>query len=87
MFKFSEHLKINNTSQNVIIKIFREIRQKIKKYYHTLWSHTELGLEPAENGKARIEIDESELIGNANNVIWMFCLIDRATNKQEYIAS
>ena len=26
MLKFSEHLKINNISQNLIIKIFREIR-------------------------------------------------------------
>ena len=84
MLKFSEHLKINNISQNLIIKIFREIRQKIKIYYHTLWSRTELGLEPAENGKARIEIDESKLIGKANNVIWMFGLIDRA-DKQERV--
>ena len=30
------------------------------------------------DGKARIEIDESKLIGNAYNVIWMFGLIDRA---------
>ena len=38
----------------------------------------ELGLEPSEDGKALIEIDESKIIGNANSVIWMFGLIDRS---------
>ena len=78
MLKFCEGIKINNISQNLIIKIFREIRQKIKIYYHILQSTTELGIEPTENGKARIEIDESKAIGNENFVIWMFLLIDRA---------
>ena len=62
----------------MIIKIFRQIKHKIKLYYHSLWSLIELGLEPIEDSKARIEIDESKVIGNDNSVIWMFGLIDRA---------
>ena len=37
-----------------------------------------IGNEPAENGVPRIEIDESEIIGNQNNIIWMLGLIDHA---------
>ena len=44
---------------------------------HKVWSNNPLGSEPAENGVPRIEIDESEIIGNQNNKIWMFGLIDR----------
>ena len=40
-----------------------------------------MGSEPAENGVPRIEIDESEIIGNQNNIIWMFGLIVRADKK------
>jgi len=35
-------------------------------------------LEPAENGKARIEIDESKLVTYNNSVKWMFGFFDRA---------
>ena len=52
MMKFSEGIKVNSISKNLIIKNFRQIRQKIKVYYHSLWSITELGLEPVEDGKA-----------------------------------
>lgn len=78
MLKFYEGIKTNNISQNLLIKIFREIRQKIKIFYQTLWSTKELGIEPAENRKARIEIDEKKAIGNENHVILIFCLIDSA---------
>ena len=44
---------------------------------HKDWSNNPLGSEPAENGVPRIEIDESEIIGNQNNKIWMFGLIGR----------
>jgi len=36
-----------------------------------------MGLEPAENGKARIEIDESKLVTYNNSIKWMFGLVDR----------
>ena len=35
-------------------------------------------MEPAENGKSRIEIDESKIIGNDTTILWIFGLIDRA---------
>jgi len=37
-----------------------------------------MGLETAENGKVRIEIDESKLVTYNNSVKWMFGLVDRA---------
>ena len=45
---------------------------------HRYWQLNPLGSEPSEKGVACIEIDESEIIGNQNNMIWMFGLIDRA---------
>ena len=35
-------------------------------------------MEPSTNGVARVEIDESEIIGNQNKILWMFGMIDRA---------
>ena len=35
-------------------------------------------MEPTEDGKPRIEIDESKIIGNDTTILWMFGLIDRA---------
>ena len=36
-----------------------------------------LGLESSEKGVPRIKIDESKIIGNNDNIIWMFGMIDR----------
>ena len=49
---------------------------------HKIWSLHPLGSEQAENGVPRIKIDESKIIGNQNNIIWMFGLIDRADNEE-----
>ena len=70
---------LNNPKPNkhTIVRLFRILRNKIKIYYHTQWKNEPLGIEPAENGKSRIEIDESKVIGNSNSIIWMFGLIDR----------
>lgn len=65
------------TTKRVIIKLFRTLREKLRIFMHKVWSNNPLGSEPAENGVPRIEIDESEIIGNQNNKIWMFGLIDR----------
>ena len=77
MTNFAEIMTISKISKNLIIKIYRELRNIINTYYHHTWSESYLGLEPAEGGKARIEIDESKVIGNQNSTIWMFILIDR----------
>ena len=57
---------LNNPKPNkhTIVKLFRILRNKIKIYYHTQWKNEQLGIEPAENGKSRIEIDKSKVIGN-----------------------
>ena len=56
-------------TKQTIIKLYRILRNRLKIFYHTLWKNEPLGLEPAENGKSRIEIDKSKIIGNANTVI------------------
>ena len=63
ILKFSDIMKIQNISQKLIIKIFRQLRQLIKLYYHKYWVHNPLGIEPAENSNSHIEIDESKVIG------------------------
>ena len=70
---------LNNPKPNKhsIARLFRILRNKIKIYYHKQWKNEPLGIEPAENRKSRIEIDESKVIGNSNSIIWMFGLIDR----------
>ena len=44
-----------------------------------------LGLESSEKGVPRIKIDESKIIGNNYNTIWMFGMIDRYDKEQECI--
>ena len=64
-------------TKNAIAKLYRILLNRIKIFYHTLWKNEPFGLDPAENGKFCIEIDESKIIGNSNMIIWMFGLIDR----------
>ena len=44
-----------------------------------------LGLESSEKGVPRIEINESKIIGNNDNMIWMLGMIDRYDKEQECI--
>ena len=60
-----------------IIKLFRKLRDCIRLRYHKTWNNEQMGLEPDITGVSRLEIDESSIIGNANNVLWMFGIIDR----------
>ncbi len=43
-----------------------------------MWEREPLALEPAEQGYPCVEIDETSIIGNANDVIWAFGIIDRS---------
>ena len=47
----------------------------------------QLGIEPTdEDGIGKKEIDESEIIGNSNKIIWMFGIADRS-NKDARVFS
>ena len=72
--------KINkpSTTNKTIIKLFQMLREKIRIKYQEEWKKKPLGMEPSTNGVARVEIDESEIIGNQNKILWMFGMIDRA---------
>ena len=65
------------SSYNTINKIFQQLREKMRLVIHNKWKKNLLGLEPSEKGVPRIEIDESKIIGNNDNTIWMFGMIDR----------
>ena len=84
ILKFLDIMKMQNISQNLIIKIFRQLRQLIKVYYHKYLEHNPLGAEPGENCKCLIEINESKVIGNEQCVKWILGLID-LTGKQARI--
>ena len=68
------------TARNTIVDLFQYLRNLIRKYYHKKWNESKLGSEPVDGGVSRIEIDESEIIGRAYQILWMFCLIDRYDN-------
>ena len=72
--------KINksSTTNKSIIKLFQFLKEKIRVKYHEEWKKKHLGMEPSTNGVARVEIDESEIIGNQNKILWMFGMIERA---------
>ena len=58
-----------------------KIRLKIMKYYHYIWNNNQLGIEPDESGKSRIEVDESKIVTINNEVRWMLGITDRATKE------
>ena len=51
------------------------------KYYHNIWNINQLGIEPDETGKSRIEVDESKIVKINNEVRWTLGIIDRATKE------
>ena len=48
------------------------------KKMHKIWSTNKMGTEPCNDGKSKIEIDESKFITYNNRVRWMFGLVDRS---------
>ena len=36
----------------------------------------QLGIEPTDEGVPKVEIDESEVIGNSQKILWIFGIID-----------
>ena len=79
--EFSNTLNIETISQRSISKFMNIIRIKIMKYYHNMWNNNQLGIEPDDSGKSRIEVDESKIVTINNEVRWMLGLTDRATKE------
>ena len=79
--EFCKIMNIENVSNKQIIKLYRLLRNIIKKNYHLMWIREPLALEPAEQGYPCVEIDETSVIGNSSNVIWAFGIIDRSNKK------
>ena len=73
-------IKINkpSTSIKIICKLFKHLREKLRKKFHEHWKLNPLGAEPSNKGVPRVEIDESEIIDNQDKILWMFGMIDRA---------
>ena len=57
------------------------IRLKIMHSFHNKCSHKNIGAEPADNAKPRIELDESKIVTFDNQVRWMLEFIDRGTKE------
>ena len=51
------------------------------KLFKKNWNTKFLGMEIGMNSYDSVEIDESEIIGNENEIYWMFGLIDRITKE------
>ena len=49
-------------SLKTTIKLFIKFRSKIKDYYHKNWETNLMAIEPTEDGVAKFEIDEIEVI-------------------------
>ena len=76
--EFSKDIEIENISRNYLAKIYNIFRIQIKKKMHKIWSTNKMGTEPCNDGKSKIEIDESKFITYNNRVRWMFGLVDRS---------
>ena len=48
---------------------------------HKTWKDNLLGMEPWENGKSYVEIDESKIVSYNGEVRWMFGLYDRGSKE------
>ena len=79
--KFNACINAGNVSKNNIGKLFRVIRNCIKKKMHDDWKKNRLGNDISSGGVPRLEIDESKLLGNQTKVYWMFGIICRASKK------
>ena len=66
-------------SRKGITKVFSLIREKIRNKMHKNWKNSLMGNNISEYGYPVFEIDESEIIGNNENIYWMFGIIDRIT--------
>ena len=86
MKNFCKIMEQSTPDEKTFIKIYRILRIRIKIHYHNLWSHNYLGEEHSDDGKSRVEIDETELIGNSEKVLWIFGIIDRS-NKEARVFS
>ena len=72
-----KQLNENGTILNMINKIFKILRNKIRITMHKNWLMNLLGTNPSVNGVPRVEIDESKIIVNSDRILWMFRMIDR----------
>ena len=76
--EFKKHINVPDVSQKNINKLYAALRNKIKRKTHEIWRKEPLCYH--NDGEiARVEIDESKLLGNQNQVYWMFGIIERST--------
>ena len=75
--EFTKDLKIKGISRQYISKIHNLLRTKIMKEYHKYWGNNLMGMEPGDDGKSRLEIDESKMVCLNGRVFWIFGIVDR----------
>lgn len=66
--EFIKQIKIETISKKSISKFMNIIRLKIMHNFHNKCIHNQIGTEPADNSKPRIELDESKIVTFDNQV-------------------
>lgn len=67
MREFCKDINIDFFAVKTIIKFYRYLRHQIKINLHKEWENNLMGVEPTEDAKPRLEIDESKIITYDNS--------------------
>ena len=76
---FAKQIGVESVNKQTISTIFNILRGKLKKEMHNKWNSAPLATVNYEFSYGSVEIDESEIIGNSQQIYWMFGIIDRKT--------
>lgn len=71
-------------SKESIIKFYQNLRKKLKDNKDEFRKKNFLGDIIGEEGYGVVEIDESEIIGNSNEIYWIFGMIERSTKNVRF---
>lgn len=82
---FANKMNPNNLSYQHIVKFYNIMRDIFRKKILKEWKEKKLAQEPSVGGIPWYEIDESKIIGNSNNVYWMFGIVDRYSKEASLI--
>lgn len=79
--EFSKKLNLETISKKNISKFMNIIRIKINNFFHAYWNINQIGIETTNDGKIRLEVDESKIITYDNQVRWMLGIVDRGSKE------
>ena len=77
MITYPELLNNKKICKDIIIRIYQILRDKIRKCMNNYWRNNLLVNNFIDKVYESIEIDESEIIGNNETILWIFGMIDK----------